>query len=279
MNIPRYERICEGGRNRGELHGVVIHDFVPRRDDLSVHQVARYARDGGRGIPGPLYHYLVDHSGHILQIAEEHIKTNNAGRCRRDALEAMRLPGSYHGDGNLPIVSTSTRTKSGNYHTISISMVRTGKQPVTSAMWHSLVRLCRDIKARHEPFDHRSFVGHRELAPTRKVDPNNVSMVELRNAIVGIGVADKLAPHGEPNNFPILAIGVESSHVEEVQRRLHHSFLLHARDIDGVYGERTAHAVRCYQAVSWLQITGEVDQATWVALTPPSERERLGLSA
>ncbi len=61
----------------------------------------------------------------------------------------------------------------------------------------------------------------------------------------------------------------KSDHIRELQGNLHR--LSHVRDLphlsaDGIYGSRTAEAVRAFQKQNGMRPTGEVDSGVWNAI-------------
>ena len=82
-----------------------------------------------------------------------------------------------------------------------------------------------------------------------------------------------VAVSGVPSSFPgyILTIGASGQKVQQLQEQLNRIAknypALPTVSADGVYGERTAEAVKAFQRVFSLPQTGDTDYATWYAIS------------
>lgn len=93
-------------------------------------------------------HYLIDKDSTVYQLVEESQKAWHAG--------------ASHWRGREKI----------NDYSIGIELVNNGFEPFPPAQMNGLLGLCHDIMSRH-PIDHRNIIGHFDIAPTRKIDPNH----------------------------------------------------------------------------------------------------------
>lgn len=78
---------------------------------------------------------------------------------------------------------------------------------------------------------------------------------------------------GVPSSFPgyVLTIGASGQKVAQLQEQLNRIArnypAIPTVDADGIYGERTAEAVKTFQKIFSLPQTGEVDYPTWYAIS------------
>lgn len=104
--------------------------------------------------------------------------------------------------------------------------------------------------------------GHKEYAPTRKIDPT-FDMVAFRTAVGAImgGTAPppSLIPAVDSKNRPTLRRGDRSDLVKEIQKKV-------GVDTDGAFGAGTEAAVRQFQRDKGMVPDGIVGPKTWAAL-------------
>lgn len=92
-------------------------------------------------------HYLVDRDGSILQLVDEKRRGQHAGVS------------SWYSLSDL------------NSATIGIEIVNTGFEPFPEVQIDSVMNILASIKERYN-MPARNFIGHMDIAPGRKVDPN-----------------------------------------------------------------------------------------------------------
>lgn len=92
-------------------------------------------------------HYLIDRDGTILQLVDEKKRAWHAGASKWFSLQDL------------------------NTASIGIEIVNTGFEPFPDRQIDSLLVLLNNLKERYK-FPARSFIGHMDIAPGRKVDPN-----------------------------------------------------------------------------------------------------------
>ncbi len=92
-------------------------------------------------------HYLIDRDGTILQLVDEKKRGHHAGAS------------SWFSMSDL------------NSATIGIEIVNTGFEPFPEVQIDSVMKVLDYLKGRYK-FPARNFIGHMDIAPGRKVDPN-----------------------------------------------------------------------------------------------------------
>lgn len=271
LDIHRHPRMAGKGRDPGDIGGIVLHDVVCP-DGRTAEQIANVLIDGvtqrgGKRIPPPIYHYLVDGEGRIVQLADEGVLAHHAGRVSSRANHYLIYPDTAGGARFEPQASSVDRRQTnGNYRTIGVAFVRSGKRPIPPPMWIAAAKLCHDI-CRRRKLSHESVRGHLELTK-RKVDPNRCDLHAFRRATLNPGLEEELLGYQgdmEHETRPILRLGVESAHVSEAQERLRDCGLLGRPT--GVFDTPTDAAVRVYQRCHWLTPDGIIGPRTWRALT------------
>lgn len=92
------------------------------------------------------YHYVIDTDGKIYQLVKDKHKAWHAG--------VAKLYGT-------PLV---------NEISLGISLVGKGDKPFSEKQYKSLIYLCKELKRKYDIKD-SYIVGHKDVAPKRKVDP------------------------------------------------------------------------------------------------------------
>lgn len=92
-------------------------------------------------------HYLVDRDGTILQLVDEKKRGHHAGASSWFSLSDL------------------------NSATIGIEIVNNGFEPFSEVQIDSVMKILESIKTRYN-MPARNFIGHMDIAPGRKVDPN-----------------------------------------------------------------------------------------------------------
>lgn len=92
-------------------------------------------------------HYLIDTDGTILQLVDEKKRGHHAGAS------------SWFSMSDL------------NSATIGIEIVNNGSEPFPKVQIDSVMKVLEYLKDRYK-FPARNFIGHMDIAPGRKVDPN-----------------------------------------------------------------------------------------------------------
>ena len=93
-------------------------------------------------------HYVISTNGDIYQLVPEEYKAYHAGDSH------------WRSRQNL------------NDYSLGIELENIGTASFPEAQIHSLIKLCHDISSRHE-IDSRNILGHFDIAPSRKNDPNH----------------------------------------------------------------------------------------------------------
>lgn len=254
---------------RCDPKGVVVHDFVcsddVTHDDAGIVRMTLngVTQAGGKFLPGPLYHFIIDGNGDGWRTAENAAKCNHVGKC--DAAALARLLA-----GAPPSAPASRGGPNGNRHTLGVCLLRSGRHLPSRAMMVTLTRLLAALCRDHD-WSTRRVVGHHELT-TRKVDPGRIDMPYLRDQVDAVldgrGVSYGESAAAGDGVRPTLRPGYEGRHIAVVHGRLRDVGLL-AGGSDGVFDDRTERAVRTYQRCHWLVDDGVIGPLTWRALLDP----------
>lgn len=92
-------------------------------------------------------HYVIDKDGDVYKLVDEYKKAWHAG------------------------VSSWRGREGVNDYSIGIELVNNGFQAFPEKQMNALIELCLGIMDRHN-IDQRNVVGHFDIAPNRKIDPN-----------------------------------------------------------------------------------------------------------
>ncbi|MCX8565300.1 MAG: N-acetyl-anhydromuramyl-L-alanine amidase AmpD [Glomeribacter sp. 1016415] len=92
-------------------------------------------------------HYLIDHNGTLMCLVPDKYRAWHAG------------------------VSQWQGVKNVNFCSIGIELVNNGFEPFPDEQINTLLELLEDLKDRHA-IPRENFIGHADIAPGRKVDPN-----------------------------------------------------------------------------------------------------------
>lgn len=143
----------------------------------------------------------------------------------------------------------------GNRYCWGIEAENTGRgEPWPAAQLAAYYKLAAALCALHN-VGHESVFGHKEWAPSRKVDPRGIDMDDFRK---------KVALELYRSNDPVLSLGDTGPKVEDVQRALNkHGFTV---TVDGDFGPNTEKQVKAFQSSRGLSADGVVGQKTWNAL-------------
>ena len=91
-------------------------------------------------------HYLIDKSGRVYQLVGDFYRAWHAGNS------------FWRGEENL------------NNHSIGIELENLGNEEFTNEQMNSLLELCNILRKKYSLFD-ENFLGHSDIAPSRKIDP------------------------------------------------------------------------------------------------------------
>lgn len=262
MGIDKHPDCAQPSRwrwKRCKPEGIVVHDIVcPDTWDRNsaAKMIIRGVTQAGSGkfLPGPLYHFIIDHEGNGYRTAENATYTHNAGQVDPVALQLMR-------EDKEPLSMPARRGANGNKNTIGIAMVRSGRKPPTVNMTKTLRKLCKSLCDDHG-WSYNRVVGHKEMT-SRKIDPSQFNMATLRDDLMND--VDSI-PHltGGNEKRPVLRRGYEGSHIIPAQQRLLECYLLDR--VTGVFDEDTEAAVTIYQKCHRLHDDGVIGPKTWLYL-------------
>jgi N-acetylmuramoyl-L-alanine amidase len=148
-------------------------------------------------------HYLIGRDGRLLQLVDERHRAWHAGDSRW---------------GSITDVNSTS---------IGIELVNNGDEPFPAEQIAALISLLKDVTVRHQ-IPPQNVVGHADVAPSRKSDPNAYFPWRLL-ATNGFGVwCDEPLPPPPPGFDPLAglrAIGYDISRPDDALRafRLHYA--------------------------------------------------------
>ena len=240
--------------------GICVHDTgSPTSSDPSYLiklLTSGLTQSGGKKLPPPIYSYLITGDNRIVQIADDRVKTNHAGRVVKTVLNRMRL--------KQPVQPAPKQrgTAFGNKLLIGVALQRTGAHIVDNEQLDNLIWLLTTICERWGFDPNTQIVAHAELT-SRKIDPQRLNMVWLRQRIAAEVKVGTPVPQPAPV-MQILQRGVVSESVGKIQDVLMFlKFLEPVGKHRGHYGPKTEKAVKKYQIANDIYPTGIVDEITW----------------
>lgn len=240
--------------------GICVHDTgSPSASDPSYLiklLTSGLTQSGGKKLPPPIYSYLITGDNRIIQIADDRVRTNHAGRVVGSVLNRMKL--------RQPVQPPPKQCgKSfGNKLLIGVALQRTGAHIVENEQLDNLIYLLTTICERWGFDPVTQIVAHAELT-SRKIDPQRLNMVWLRQRVAGEISVGTPTPQPAPV-MQILQRGVVSESVGKIQDVL--VFLKYLQPVGserGHYGPKTEKAVKKYQVANDIYPTGIIDEVTW----------------
>jgi len=152
MNIEQRPSDHWDERKNGAKPSIIIVHYTDTQNltDAEDYFLGRRAHPGGGRVST---HYMIDEDGSVIQYVDEEKRAWHAGVS--------------HWGGADDI----------NSHSVGIELVNPGRKygyrAFTAPQMESLMKLCRDIMARHgiSPF---RVLAHSDVAPTRKQDPGEL---------------------------------------------------------------------------------------------------------
>jgi len=252
--VPGWE--SRGRGDVGEILGVLCHHTAGAKKgnmpslDLIV--------NGRKDLPGPLSQLGLGRDGTYYVIA--------AGKCHH--------AGAGHWKG----------VRAGNTHFIGIEAENTGlpnDSPWPAAQIDAYQRgVAAILKHVGRPFDF--CVGHKEYAPSRKIDPS-FEMEPFRKTVAlimegGAPTPEVISP-AEPGSEPVAPVKrptptitvramVKLGSTGDVVKQLQNAIGVAP---DGTFGPKTEAAVKAFQREHKLGADGVVGPATWAALDAVEE--------
>lgn len=176
---------------------------------------------GRADLPGPLAQLVLERDGTFYVVASG--KANHAG-----AGSWLDMKSNYHVVG----IEAANRGNGETWPTAQLEAYRRGTKAILDKLGVSEARMC----------------GHKEWAPTRKIDPYGLTMPVERRLV------------GEEEMVLRESTAVVDA-VKSVQRALNRWGGM-GLTVDGVFGPATVAAVKQYQSAADIPATGEVDGVT-----------------
>lgn len=143
----------------------------------------------------------------------------------------------------------------------------------TPAQKKALIRLIREIQARHPG---AVVLGHRDVAATQCPGYDAQAWwakVNGQDPSVNLGVNDEGPSVNPVVTHPMLKVGDIGQSVIEAQKMLHSHGLLDAK-ADGIFGPKTAQAVREFQHWRKIDVDGIIGPMTWAELYKVEKKQR-----
>ncbi|WP_226578277.1 peptidoglycan recognition protein family protein [Acuticoccus sediminis] len=236
---------ARGSKTFGPIRGIICHHTAGAR--TGNYPSLRIVRDGRPGLSGPLSQLGLGRDGTWYVIAAG--RANHAGS------------GSWKGQtaGNTCFIG------------IEAENVGDGTDPWPEVQLEAYARGVAAL-ALHYGLDVDMVIGHKEWAPSRKIDPafdrdpSNADMDAFREGVRSImdgeAPAPALIPEKDAEDRPTVrrmayrATGTLRDYVEEIQRAA-------GVDDDGWFGSQTEKAVRALQRAAGLVADGIVGPKTW----------------
>ncbi len=200
-------------------------------------------------------------------------------QLNRDGVYVVIAAGraNHAGNGSWPTI------RLGNTQTIGIEAANTGVGEPWSAEQVNAYILGTAALLKHMGKTAENVVGHKEWAPSRKIDPAGLDMNEMRSKIQAVldapttdGSLPELPPGldwgsgGLPNvpvtsARPVLQYNSTGQDVRRAQRFIK-DHNVEIGSIDGEFGPRTYTGVKRFQAKKGLKIDGIIGNLTWQEL-------------
>lgn len=218
---------------------------------------------GRSNLKGPLCHLQLNRDGVFIVIASG--RANHAGR------------GSWPG------------IRYGNTQTIGIEAANTGTgEPWPDAQIEAYIRGTAAI-VKHLGSSVDNVVGHKEWAPSRKIDPKGIDMDQMRKLVSeaisnpektnimpdlpqGLSWGSGGLPSLPNTQNKTIRLGSRGEDVKKAQLLLSdHGFS--AGSADGIFGPKTRQAVINFQKSKNLVPDGIVGRLTWAELDSPVEKK------
>lgn len=135
-------------------------------------------------------HYVISRTGKVVQMVNDYLRSNHAGL------------GKWGNDTDL------------NSSSIGIELDNNGNEPYSDAQMQSLVEVLAVLKKRYN-IPTANFIGHSDIAPKRKQDPNNFPWKVLAKKGFGLWYDDvlKMPPADFNTDQALRIIGYDISNV------------------------------------------------------------------
>jgi N-acetylmuramoyl-L-alanine amidase len=165
-------------------------------------------------------HYVIKASGQILACVPEALRARHAG------------------------ISHFRNRNNFNDFSIGIEMVNSGKERFSNAQMQSCIELCLSLKRKYN-IPTENFLGHSDIAPSRKIDPGLFFDWDLLQKY-NLGIVFPIMQNSSDLDQVLLNKGDESEHVKKLQNQLA-KFGYNIR-ITGAFDKQTSDVVRAFQS-------------------------------
>ncbi len=228
--------------SRFDPHAITVHHTAGGRNGNA--PSLNIVTHGRPGIPGPLSQFVLGRDGTVFVVGQ--------GRAN-------------HGGKGGPIAGVPA--DSANTYAWGIEAENTGRgEPWSPVQLNAYYRLCAALCA-YSGITPDAVFAHKEWAPSRKVDPAGIYMVDFRERVkeaFAAGPAQVVHVELTEDGDPVLREGDEGRKVVDIQNALG----LPESEQDGDFGPKTKAAVILFQ--QYHKIVGDprgvVGLYTWRAL-------------
>lgn len=244
-----------------------------RSSGLTVHEIGGW-KSHDHGQMGSLVGVIAHHTGSSGSGAEGVVRNGRTGLAGPLAQLTLRRDGSvgvlshgqcwHAGTGSWPSIGKNV----GNDRCIGIEAVYDGAN-ITDAQRNAYPRLVAAL-CRHYRLPVGNVIGHREWAPTRKVDPGKIDMPSFRRAVqtlVNGGTPAPTPPPAAGTSRPTLREGSSGAVVKALQLFMNKAFASYSKlVVDEQFGPATKKVMIEFQKRVGLTADGIVGPQTWVKL-------------
>lgn len=249
-----------------------------RGSGLTVHEVGGW-KSLDHGQMGSVIGVVCHHTGSSGSGAEGVVRNGRAGLAGPLAQLTLRRDGSvgvlshgecwHAGTGSWPSIGRNV----GNDRCIGIECIYNGSD-ITDAQRKAYPKLVAAL-CRHYRIAVGNVIGHKEWAPSRKVDPGKIDMPGMRREVQALVNGKPLPPAPAPapvpnagGSRPTLRKGSDGAAVLAIQKFLNRVFPSYSRlGEDGDFGPATEKTVKEFQKRVGLSADGIVGANTYAALT------------
>lgn len=211
--------------------------------------------------------------------ASDHAHHDNIATMRKWHMDKGWSDVGYHffirKDGTLEagrsLEKTPAAQRGHNTYSVAICLHGLKEAKFTDAQFETLKKLCIEI---HEAYGgNMTFRGHREVSSKACPVFDYKDVLQL-DSLGSLGIAGSPSDDiddtddADPNKMPILKVGSRGKAVAIMQR------LLLIKD-DGLFGPKTASAVRAFKILNGLDGKAVVDAPVWAALFDAEQIEHL----